>query len=380
MRIALIDASKKNNLYPLGLMKIASWQKDIGNEVTLYKDHLPEKELYDEIYVSTLFTFEIPYSLNIVRSVKDRAKKIRVGGISASLLPQLYMKEGVDVHTGLLQEAEHCSPDYSILGHLPEYSITHTSRGCIRKCPFCMVPVIEGKFIEREEWDKDIHKQTKRILFYDNNYLAKKTDMMNKDLELLQDVYRNTANKSSDFNQAIDCRLLTKEKAKIIRAMKIDPVRFAFDGMQEDGYLQEAVKMMVEEGTRNFTIFCLYNFEDTPEDFYYRMKESVKLSERYNVSIAVFPMRYQPILEIDAQRNYTGRHWTEQKKKGFMNILNKQSIAGQVSYSKVKDFEYWFTESAERFDRLLSYPKINTYMQKKKGERRLYGYPKLPNG
>jgi len=63
-----------------------------------------------------------------------------------------------------------------------------------------------------------------------------------------------------------------------------------------------------------------------------------------------------------------------------MNILNKQSIAGQVSYIKVKDFEYWFTESAERFDRLLSYPKINTYMQKKKGERRLYGYPKLPNG
>jgi hypothetical protein len=53
-----------------------------------------------------------------------------------------------------------------------------------------------------------------------------------------------------------------------------------------------------------------------------------------------------------------------------MNILNKQSLFGQVSHASVSDFEYWFGHDKDEFDRLIAYPKISELMSKKKGTKR----------
>ena len=128
--------------------------------------------------------------------------------------------------------------------------------------------------------------------------------------------------------------------------------------------------MMADRGFHNFMTYALYNFTDTPEDFYYRLRESVMLASELGVSVGSFPMRFQPILDIDKGRDYVGAHWTRAKKKGFMSILQRQSIGGGVTFSTASEFEYWFGKDAGGFGRLLSYPRIAELTARKKGALR----------
>ena len=374
MRIALIDTTKKPTCYPVALLKIGAWRQSQGDDCQLFTNRLPDEA--DEIWLTTCFTFDIPHALGIVREAKKRAPMVKVGGVAATLLPEYFEREGVEVHQGLIPEAEQCGPDYSLLPESPEYSIAHTSRGCIRKCKFCMVSRLEPTFHNRE-WLGDLAPGAKQIRFYDNNWLAKSVEDLGSDAGLIRGLVRAGRITSVDFNQGLDCRLLTEEKADVLRGVPIKPVRFAFDGMQEDGHYQRAVRMMAERGFRSFFSYVLYNFRDTPQDLYYRLRESAKLMQDLGVSVGSFPMRYQPILEADAKRAYTGEHWTEQKKRNLVCLMSLASKRATVTFSgapefpPVEEFEYWYGKDADEFDRLLSYPKIRQLAQRKKGALRM---------
>ena len=399
----------------------------MGDDCQLFTNRLPDEA--DEIWLTTCFTFDIPHALGIVREAKNRAPVVKVGGVSATLLPEHFEREGVEVHRGLIPEAEQCHPDYSLLPERPKYSIAHTSRGCVRKCKFCMVHRLEPEFHNRD-WIGDLAPGAKKILFYDNNWLAKGVGDLRHDITLIRGLVKMGHITSVDFNQGLDCRLLTDEKADMLQGLPVKPVRFAFDGMQEDGHYQRAVRMMAARGHRNFMTYVLYNFMDTPQDFYYRLRVSVELEMELSASVGSFPMRFQPILDADSGRSYVGKHWTPEQKKGFMGILNQQSIGGAIScggkvnvssfpmrytpimeidsdrayvgdtwtpekrasvriltgkaghgdqvsprggrtMSPIQEFEYWFGKDADEFDRLLSYPKIRELAQRKKGALRM---------
>jgi len=232
-----------------------------------------------------------------------------------------------------------------------------------------MVHRLEPKFHNRD-WIGDLAPGVKKILFYDNNWLAKSVDDLRHDITLIRGLVKMGHITSVDFNQALDCRLLTGEKANMLQGLPIKPVRFSFDGMHEDGHCQRAVRMMAARGYRDIMWFILYNYLDTPQDFYYRMRQAIELSDELGIDVYTFPMRYQPILDADAGRDYVGKHWTEAQKKGFMAILSLQSLTGQVS-AKMDEFEFWFGKDADEFDRLLSYPKIRELAQRKKGALRM---------
>ena len=370
MRIALIDTTPKAKIYPLSLLKIGAWRKEQGDTCRLYLDRLPKAGEFEEIWITTTFTFDIPHAQGIVKEAKNRAGRVMVGGISATLLPDSFEQLGVEVHKGLLPDAEKYSPDYSLLDATPKYSISHTSRGCVRKCGFCMVHRLEPKFKNRKGWAEDIHPGTNKVLFFDNNWIAKKRSDLEYDVDVLKGLVSSGRIKHIDFNQGLDARLMTESIADLLRGLPISPVRFAFDGMHEDGFYQRAVRMMSERGFRDFMTYVLYNFEDTPADFYYRLKASVFLAEKHCCSVGSFPMRYQPILQSDAGRDFVGAGWVERQKKGFMSILSHQSIGGAVTCLSESEFEYWFGKDAEEFDKLLSYPKLRQLMERKKGALR----------
>lgn len=379
MNIALVDGTQDSKLYPLPLLKLGAWQKDIGNQVALFNNgKLPQADEYDEIWVTTRFTFDIPFATGLVREAKKRARRVWVGGISASLLPDYFRREGVDVHVGLLPEAEQYAPDYSLLGHDPDYSISHTSRGCIRKCGFCMVTKLEPQFTHRSDWEKDIHPNTKKVLFYDNNWLGKSKELLQEDIDKLKGLVKAGRITEIDFNQGLDARLVDDAMADRLTGLPIRPIRFAFDGKQEDGYYQRAIHRMYERGYHSFMTYVLYNFTDTPQDFYYRLKESVKISQELKIAVDSFPMRYQPILEVNKQRDYVGKHWTLEGRRGFKAILGCYTgMAGTVTshshntYPPLEEFEYWMGENADEFVRLINYPKIRELSNRKKGELRM---------
>lgn len=378
MRIALIDSTPRAKFYPLALLKIGAWRKSLGDDCKIFNDRLPKAGEYDEIWITTTFTYDIPHALGILKAAKERASRVIVGGISATLLPDLFRKEGVQVHIGLLPEAEKYSPDYSLLEKKPKYSIAHTSRGCLRKCGFCMVHKLEPKFINRSGWEQDISPLTNKVLFYDNNWLAKRPDDLKRDIVILKRLIKGGKIKTIDFNQGLDARLMTENIADFLKGLPIDPVRFAFDNMQEDGYYQRAVRMMAKKGFGSFMTYVLYNYKDTPEDFYYRLRETVKLNMETVKDIGSFPMRYQPIMRIDLKREYVGRNWTLQKRNGFPAIRGWHSPDGTVSpkgggifKSAMEEFEYWFGKDEKEFVKLISYPKLRQLLKRKAGALRM---------
>lgn len=106
---------------PLGLMRISTWHKNRGDQVDFLKENAPEdyfgyhppklKDRYDLIYITTLFTYHFQ---EVIKSIKHYQKEypdaeIKVGGILATLLPDLIKKEtGITPHIGLLYEVEEC--------------------------------------------------------------------------------------------------------------------------------------------------------------------------------------------------------------------------------------------------------------------------------
>lgn len=366
MRIALIDGTKKHTYYPVGLLRLGAMLKDEGHEVKLfYKDLPKENDQFDEYWISAIFTFEIVHVKKLINLFSKKGK-VRVGGISPSLMPEAFKGLPCEIHIGKNEKAEKYPLDYSLLGFEPEYSMAKITDGCIRKCGFCAVHRLEPEYKEREGWKEDILATTKSVVFSDNNYTARRLSDMEKDAEYFSYLVKNTKNRSIDFNQAIDARLITKDMAKILGKMPISPIRFSYDGPQESGYIQNAVSLMAEEGKRNFTIYMLYNFTDTIPFAYTRLRELTELSLSLGVNLSVFPMRFQPLDTIDEDRKYIGKYWNMQARKNFMSALNHYSVGGTFSFNSMEEFRFWFGKDEDEFTRLMAYPRAQTLFARKK--------------
>ena len=368
MKIALIDTVKKPKFYPVALLKLGAWRRELGDDCSLHNTILPEWA--DEIWITTVFTFDIPYSMAIIKEAKKRCNRVRVGGIAATLLPDYFSELGVDVHCGLHPEAEKFSPDYSLLGDFPGYSITHTSRGCVRKCSFCMVKDVEPKFYTRPTWENDVFPDSSKIIFYDNNWSAKPLIVMQEDADKIKSLRQSHGVHHIDFNQSMDCRILTPEKINLISTLPFSPIRFAFDSIKESDPLQKVLWQLSEKRRFKVSIDMLYNFEEHPREIYKRMETIITLRDQLNWgSIDLFPMMYRPIKQV-ASDGHVGRRWTAKTLSAFRQILSLSSMRGTVSVHTEEEFRFWYGKDENEFVALLNYPKLLSLLRSKKGSRR----------
>ena len=370
MKVALIDSTpltgrSKGNAYSIALLKIGAMLKSQGHDPELFVNRLPPAGVFEEAWITTLFTYHAQHAGGLIRGAKDRVNRVRVGGVAASLLPDYFRRLGADVHIGPIPEAETMIPDYSLLPEPPEYSVIHTSRGCVRKCKFCMVHKLEPEFKPIEDWETHLAPGAKRILFYDNNWLAKPISSIREDVAKIKALKAEGRIQSVDFNQANDVRLLTEKKADELVGVPFQPLRFAFDFIAYKDKFLRAVDLMVERGFKDFSYYTLYNFEDTPADFYERIKCSAILREENGATFASVPMKYHPIHEVGSRRDYIGKHWTRRLLGGFAHYLHGHSVTGQISpkgcslYPPVKEFEFWFGATPDEFIRLLNFPRAH---------------------
>lgn len=298
----LVEPIAKTPYPPLGLMKISSMLKHQYPNCSIFSqvgNGIPSGLCYPEaIYITSLFTWHIDKvikSVHFYRRQYPRAE-IKVGGIAASLLPD-YIRErtGIDPHRGVLADAENFSPDYSqTFGRKLKSSITYASRGCIRQCKFCNVNALEPEFTVNDNWERDVCKIFSSITFWDNNWLASPNFV--KDVEKLRKL-----NKKVDFNQGLDARLYNSEKARILSLIDLDPIRFAFDNLSDEKAVINAISVAKKFSKKEIRVYVLYNFNDTPEDFYYRIDLLNKLN------VLVFPMQFRNSMEI--HQKSPGPHW-----------------------------------------------------------------------
>ncbi|MCK4250345.1 hypothetical protein KAX97_02805, partial [candidate division WOR-3 bacterium] len=189
---------------PIGLMKLARFHKDRGDEVHFVYGCEGEGEIFnateswDRIYITTLYTYHWDKIIETINYYKELVwgdiEKIFVGGIMASLLREdLAAKTGVNVIKGVLNSPKQIGllgnrnidllpPDYSILDSriyaINDTYYAYTSRGCINSCSWCGVPIIEPTFftyIDIKSMMKKLRKEygdKPKLKLMDNNVMA----------------------------------------------------------------------------------------------------------------------------------------------------------------------------------------------------------------
>ena len=80
-----------------------------------------------------------------------------------------------------------------------------------------------------------------------------------------------------DFNQGVDARLFNNERVGLLSQIPVRPLRIAFDDIKTEKVYTKALTMSVDAGMKDFSNYLLYNFRDTPQDLYHRLRVNVDL-------------------------------------------------------------------------------------------------------
>ena len=470
-----IKYRKKSDLDKIGLedseyaILLYPWLEHFKN--FYHKKEYIKYPKWDWVGVTTLFTFYWNITIETIEFakllVKDK-KNLMIGGVLASIQPkEIEEATGIKPHCGTLhtpyKDIDEDNPyiidelplDYSILDEIDyEYPdsgafYSYSTRGCIRHCPFCAVPILEPQYQsylplkERIERTRRLYGDQQNLLLMDNNVLASENlaeiiedirscgftpgakyvepnqynlairnlrlgmndrAYIRKSWKLLKElnemrslneeartfIYRvreengllhvNTCTKEAliktykdfapyfekkyakqkgrlryiDFNQGVDARLFNDERVSLLSRIPVRPLRIAFDDIKTEKAYTKALSMSVNAGMKDFSNYLLYNFKDTPQDLYHRLRVNVDLCETLDVSIYSFPMKYHPIRnEHSHDRDYIGEHWNRKYIRAIQAILNatKGKIGRGVSF-----FEKAFGRNEEEYMELLIMP------------------------
>lgn len=169
MNVGLIDADlldKGTNFPNLALMKLSKYWKSKGAEIQLLEDY-NNLSSYDSIFLTKVFDFT-----SIPDNVIQR-KNVHIGGTG------FYFDKAPD----LPPEIEHIHPDYSLYEHIIKdfkpnkkkeyelFSIGFTTRGCFRKCPFCVNRKYD-KVIKHSPIEEFLEESKPYISLLDDNFLG----------------------------------------------------------------------------------------------------------------------------------------------------------------------------------------------------------------
>jgi hypothetical protein len=412
-KVLLIEPSYRNKFPPLGLMKISTYHKSFGDKVVFCKGKNMElrSQKWDRIYIATLFTFywnttigTIKYYLKSV----DNPKDIFIGGPMATIMAdEILLQKGLENITiikGLLDKPKSLQdtsikivdkmiPDYAIIDRSEneyldyDYPVRdaffiHATRGCVRKCEFCAVPRIEPEFrhyIDIKSQIKNIikeHGNMCNLMIMDNNILASShfdkiiEDIIESGFGIDNNDYTyNFGGKERirkryvDFNQGLDARLLYNkpEKMRLLSQIAIKPLRIAFDHADEKfvAIYTKCMWLAAQNNIKEISNYILFNFEDTPDELYERLKINVTLNKEfeeknYRTRIWSFPMRFSPIFGEDAKgRRYLGKNWKRKQIRAIQSILN---VSHGVVGPKQDFFNRAFGKNVKAFNKILWMP------------------------
>ena len=398
--ILLVEPNYYTKFPPLGLMKISTYHKQLGDKVRFVKGIKEDpayEETWDRVYVSTLFTYDWKITVDTIkfykRFVHNDHRRIIVGGILATLMrDQLWKETGVPPlkynilnFPGALGDnnniiVDDLIPDYELFNDTSQnYSLINDSyfgyitRGCVHKCDFCGVPKLEPEFIgyrDIKTYLKSIankYGEKCNLILFDNNVLASPRfeDIINDIIEMGFEKDSKYAYKSKqgtqikrarcvDFNQGIDARLINSKNIKLLSRIAIDPLRIAFDHISLKKIYRKSVELAIHNGIHKLSNYILYNHKDNPEDFWERLHLNIEINSVYSkngIKIYSFPMKYIPLNAKN--RSHIDQNWNWYFIRSIQRILNV--VKGVVMPGE--DFFYRaFGQNIEEFQKILYMP------------------------
>ena len=248
MNIGLYNLEPKIN--NPAMMQVSQYYKDRGDKVWEYHPLFN----YDKIYAFSLFDFTDK------QFVTD---EMITGGT------------GFDITSKLPPEIEASDLDYSLFPKC-DYSIIWFSRGCFRKCPFCVVHDKEGDIHPVKP--KNLNPNGKFIKVMDNNFFANPE-------------WRSAVSQLQEWNQPVDfqgfdIRIFDEEQGEAINSLKHHhQFKFAWDNPKQN--LDDKIELLLDYvKPSKLMCYVLIGFWSTEEGDLHRV---MHLWDEYKIDAFAMP-------------------------------------------------------------------------------------------
>lgn len=356
LNIAIIDADllgKKNHRFPnLALMKISGYYKRKGLKVTLITDYRNLFSKYIELPKNDKpdFNFIMHEDIskkNYIRYYKEediKFDRVIISKVfSDSIIPLQIIKSQKVIYGGtgffydrspdLPDVIEHSKPDYilyhSWIGDMIrsgksrkefeyylDYSIGFTSRGCFRKCEFCV----------NKKYDKAfLHSPVNEFLDEDHKYICLLDDNLfaySGWKDIIEELV--ATNKPFQFKQGLDLRLMTKDKAKTLSKVKYKgDYIFAFDKLKDRSLIEKKLALWRKYNDKTTKLYILVA--------YYNQDITDIISMFLRIKIL---MKYQCIPYIMRYKDY-------KDSKFYGTYVNVARWCNQPSQFKKRSYREW---------------------------------------
>lgn len=185
------------------------------------------------VHISVTFSWDLQKAHGLISawSRVSRQPIISVGGpamgdFKGEFVPGRYIKEGVTI----------------------------TSRGCPKRCPWCLVPQREGKLQEINIADGHIVQ--------DNNLLACSRDHIEKVFEML-----SRQKKAAQFKGGLDIDYLEAWQVELLKKIRVDEIWVACDRQEDLKRLDKAADLLSDFSIEKKHCYALMGFNgDTPDE------------------------------------------------------------------------------------------------------------------
>ena len=379
LKIAIIDADligrKKHRFPNLVCMKLSAYHKHIGDTVILKMDY-KNIESYDHVYISKVFTdTEIP------GEPEDKTNK-NCNNIEEWYSNNQFLKQENITYGGtgfyydnapsLPDNIEHIMPDYNLynnwvneklksgtkrneLKYYLDYSIGFLTRGCFRKCSFC-VNRSKDKAIVASPIEEFLDTTRPKICLQDDNFFACKDWK-----KLIHDL--KTTGKRFQFKQGLDERLLTNDKIEELFSCKTEgDLIFAFDNIEDKDVIEEKLKMIRllypnNKKTLKFYTFCGCD-RNHNYDLHFWKQDIFDVFKRIKILMNYKCIPYITRFEKYTESPYKGMYvnlsrWCNQpsffKKKSFREFCETNG-KNSACYKYMIEFENLYPDITEYFD------------------------------
>lgn len=231
----------------VALMKLSAWHQSQGDTVSLLNPLFASAYPPDRLYLSKQFDFtpDIDWWPNC---------EIIRGGT------------GYDHNIRLTDEQDTTYPDYDLYNC--KTAIGRITRGCPRKCPWCVVPGMDGNRVHQVAELDDFWRGQEVVRLLDDNLTA------NHDL-FVKTCERLTKEKVKVNFDALDIRFMNTDAAKALSTVRLAKnVHFAFDSMAVEKQIINGINNLKAGGMKLYkcTFYVLIGFDTTPEEDMHRIK------------------------------------------------------------------------------------------------------------
>lgn len=385
--------NKANNIHknflPISLLKFGAFYKSKGYNVKLVRGEKESSDIGfipDKILITSLFTYWSRYVWDSVDHYREQFpdSEIILGGIYVTLhhgtakFKANAKKYRVKYKTGLSDKAEKYLPDYSLIEGPVDYHLTHTMRGCFRRCTFCGTWKLEPTIQEKNE-QVLIDELTKigknKVIFFDNNFL--RNQYIKPILKELANLKINNKAVTCESQSGFDGRLLEKdpELAVLLKNARFTNIKIAWDhGIDDALSIKRQIEILNNAGfkSKDISVFMIYNYEIPFEEMI------AKLNFCKKIGVQINDCRYRPLEathddynpmkkdqnECDDYYIHKIGGWTDIKVKAFRKRVREHNI--WIRYAKDKgqyynhDMEKWSAiHNTYRFFKISDVPKID---------------------